>query len=70
MFQNLEEITSKFNLSFSEKDKLIEKEIVNIFNGNFDKSNLSFNDDMLIIIGLYYKYVEINYDLMKIYYLI
>jgi tetratricopeptide (TPR) repeat protein len=66
----LEQLTTKYNLTCIDEDD--EELFVSIMNGNFDTNinTETANPLMLNYIGLYYEFVEINYDEMKKYYII
>jgi hypothetical protein len=66
----LEQLTTKYNLTFIDEDD--EELFVSIMNGNFDINIDKETARPLIInyIGLYYEFVEKNYDEMKKYYII
>ena len=76
MFITLKEIEDKYNINFSDDININEqqKEILNIFN---NKNELFeqythielFNYNLCYIIGLYYKNIKKDYELMKKYYL-
>ena len=66
-FNNVDEITQKYKLTFP-MQKQYGNDIVNIFNGNI-LSVKNIDGYLLNIIGLYYKYVKKDYDKMKQYYL-
>jgi len=68
VFNNINEISKKYDITFDLPNKKYNIYIVNIFNGNI--SFVTKNDSYLLyIIALYYEYVKNDYDKMKQYYL-
>jgi hypothetical protein len=69
MFESLDEIEKQYNLNF-DGFKKYQKEILLIFNSEqLNIDDYDFKDSNLLnIIGLYYKYVVKNYELMKAYF--
>ena len=68
--QTLDEITFKYNISFSENENYFKEIILEIYNNNIDVSNYDMDNSLILnLIGQYYNIVNINYDKMKKYYL-
>ena len=67
MFETLNDISKVCDEYIFNEEIKYEEDIINIFNGNILKE--TNNDFLLNIIGLYYEYIEKNYDEMKKYYL-
>jgi TPR repeat protein len=71
MFQSLDDIIKQYGLNF-QNFSLSETIILQIFNSDeLDIKQYDLeNDDILTLIGNYYRYIKKDYDLMKKYYLI
>ena len=68
VFNNISEISKKYNIIFDLPNKKYNIYILNVFNGNL--SFVTKNDSYLLhIAGLYYECVKIDYNKMKEYYL-
>ena len=67
MFETLNDISKVCDEYIFNEEIKYEEDIINIFNCNILKE--TNNDFLLNIIGLYYEYIEKNYDEMKKYYL-
>jgi hypothetical protein len=63
MFNSIEEIQTKYNIELPKN-----KSVLDIFNNNFEK-HFDYDNETLSIIGMYYQYVEKDYNQMKKYYL-
>ena len=69
MFSSLKEVTLKYDINFSDEHNKYLNEILDIYNGKIDKYKKSEDGLILNVMGLYYQYIEMDYELMKKYYL-
>ena len=66
MFNNITQIFSNYKLDyyFNRKNRKLKKQIVAIFNGNFE-SHFNYSAIILYSIGIYYYYVIKNHEMSK-----
>jgi tetratricopeptide (TPR) repeat protein len=68
MFKSLDDVSTKLNLRLDKNSLAREEEILNIYNGKFEK--IDMNDSYLLpIIGNYYMLIKKDYITMKKYYM-